>query len=85
MSKSTFKVLLLFVAIFILSSDLMAQCAMCKAVATSSIDGGSEIGKGLNNGILYLMSVPYLILGGIAYALYRNKKIKQKQSNQATT
>ncbi len=39
-----------------------AQCAMCRAVAESSKDGGSSIADGLNSGILYLMSIPYILL-----------------------
>ncbi|MGB1112050.1 MAG: hypothetical protein ACPG3S_03035 [Schleiferiaceae bacterium] len=50
----------------------MAQCSMCKAVAESADGGG--FGAGLNYGILYLMIFPYLIIGGIAYRLYRAKK-----------
>ncbi|HCP41525.1 MAG TPA: hypothetical protein DIT65_06995 [Cryomorphaceae bacterium] len=50
----------------------IAQCSMCKAVAESA-DGG-VFGAGLNYGILYLMIFPYLIIGGIAYRLYRAKK-----------
>jgi hypothetical protein len=45
---------------------------MCKAVAESADGGG--FGAGLNYGILYLMIFPYLIIGGIAYRLYRAKK-----------
>ncbi len=51
-----------------------AQCAMCKAVAESSQQGGSSIAVGLNNGILYLMIFPYLLMGAVGYAIYRNKK-----------
>lgn len=49
-----------------------AQCSMCKAVAESANGGG--FGAGLNYGILYLMIFPYLIIGGIAYRLYRARK-----------
>lgn len=49
-----------------------AQCSMCKAVAESADQGG--FGAGLNYGILYLMIFPYLIIGGIAFKLYRAKK-----------
>jgi len=49
-----------------------AQCSMCKAVAESANGGG--FGAGLNYGILYLMIFPYLIMGGIAYRLYRARK-----------
>jgi hypothetical protein len=56
--------------------DVVAQgCAMCKAVAQSregGIFGGEQaIGKGLNNGILYLMAVPYLLL----FLLLRKKVV----------
>lgn len=49
-----------------------AQCSMCKAVAETADQGG--FGAGLNYGILYLMVFPYLIIGGIAFKLYRAKK-----------
>jgi hypothetical protein len=41
----------------------------------STIEGeGKVVGKGLNKGILYLMTVPYLVLGGIGFMVYRNWK-----------
>jgi hypothetical protein len=62
------------VVLILLVSPLLsvAQCSMCKAVAESADGGG--FGAGLNYGILYLMIFPYLIIGGIAYRLYRAKK-----------
>ena len=46
-------------------------------VVESNIDGGSSIGSGLNDGILYLMAMPYLALGIIAFAWLRyNKRVK---------
>ena len=54
-----------------------AQCAMCKSVLESNIDGGSVIGSGLNDGILYLMAMPYLALAIVAFAWMRyNKRLK---------
>ncbi|WP_283642928.1 hypothetical protein [Croceibacter atlanticus] len=49
-----------------------AQCAMCRAVLESEGDGG--MAKGINNGIVYLMIFPYLLVGGIAFAIYKYKK-----------
>ncbi len=52
--------------------DLIAQgCAMCKAVAESeqTFGGVQSVGRGLNNGILYLMAVPYLLL----FLLFRKR------------
>lgn len=45
------------------SADLSAQCSMCKARVESG--GKLEVGRNLNNAILYLMAVPYLALGFI--------------------
>ena len=53
-----------------------AQCAMCKLNAESAsetVDAG--IGRGLNNGILYLMGIPYLLLGIGAFAFWRHRQI----------
>ena len=53
----------------LLSSDLAAQgCALCKATVESGreqsgVFGGEQaVGKGLNTGILFLMTVPYVLL-----------------------
>jgi len=56
------------------SVDLEAQCAMCKAAAESNMRGGGTEGRGLNNGILYMLLTPYILVGTIAYIWYRNKK-----------
>lgn len=73
--RSTFILLALFVYIGL--EPAAAQCAMCKASVESNIEnGGKTVGKGLNSGILYLMSVPYLVLGGIGFMVYRNWKGK---------
>ena len=47
-----------------------AQCAMCKAVVES---GDAEMAQGLNNGIVYLMAFPYLLVGALFYFIYRYK------------
>lgn len=68
---------LFFFALFALVVVLMphsaeAQCAMCKAVAETS--SGSKGATGLNNGILYLMFMPYLLMGIVAVTWYFHKK-----------
>ena len=58
--------------IFLLVAEIAtAQCAMCKAVVES---GNIEEAEGLNNGIVYLMVIPYLLVGGIIYAIYKYRK-----------
>ena len=49
----------------------MAQCAMCKAVVESSAQTGNDMVEGINNGILYMMSVPYLLMAVIGFAWYK--------------
>ena len=48
--------------VFISFQDVEAQCAMCKASATSAQDTGNTAANGLNSGILYLMGIPYVLL-----------------------
>jgi hypothetical protein len=67
--------LLLVFTSLVIPVQLEAQCAMCKRTVESTIEGeGKVVGKGLNNGILYLMTIPYLVLGGIGFMVYRNWK-----------
>jgi hypothetical protein len=54
-----------------------AQCAMCRAVLES--EEGQSTAQGVNNGIIYLMSIPYILVGGIGFLIYwkyfRTKKV----------
>jgi uncharacterized membrane protein len=57
------RIIVLFVVLlFCNNAYTFAQCAMCKTSVESDLNSGGSIGKGLNTGILYLMTVPYLIL-----------------------
>lgn len=59
-----------FLLMVVLPAD--AQCAMCRAVLETEDGGGAA--KGINNGIMYLMIFPYLLVGGVGYAVYRSRK-----------
>jgi hypothetical protein len=65
-----FGVAVLFVFAMVIGVD--AQCVMCKAVAEDSADAGG-LGEGLNRGILYLMAVPYVLLGALGYIFFRKR------------
>lgn len=60
MKKAIF-ITILFLT-FVGIQDVEAQCAMCKASATSSQESGDTAINGLNSGILYLMGIPYILL-----------------------
>lgn len=69
-----FLLLLLFTVFLFNSKPLSAQCSMCRRVAESNMEDGGKKGRGLNTGILYLMSVPYLMGGVGVYIWWKNKK-----------
>lgn len=60
-----------------------AQCAMCRATVENNVShGDTTVGAGLNMGILYLFSAPYVALGIIGFVWYRYaKKKKQVAAN----
>jgi hypothetical protein len=67
-------VLIPVVLLFFTLSDAAAQCAMCKATIEANSTNSGKYGVGLNTGILYLMSVPYIAAMIIGYFWYRNAK-----------
>ena len=61
---------LFFFGFFLISlSELSAQCAMCRAVLESGTD--TSAAEGINNGIVYLMAIPYILVGVVFYAVYK--------------
>ena len=52
--------------------DAEAQCAMCRAVLESESSG--KAAEGINNGIVYLMAMPYVLVGGLFYFIYRKMR-----------
>ena len=72
----------IFILIFILLipiNEIEAQCAMCRAALESSTDNSRA--EGINEGIVYLMAFPYLLMGGLGYIIYRKFKKKSTQAN----
>lgn len=69
------KIILLVIGFILIPSLAEAQCAMCRAVLES--EGSQAAAKGINDGILYLMIFPYILIGGIGYYIYRSFKKKK--------
>jgi len=66
-----------FVLVFyLLSLSANAQCAMCRAALET--EGNAVKSQAVNDGIVYLMVIPYLLVGAIGYYVYRMRK-KKKQ------
>lgn len=53
-----------------------AQCAMCRA----SLEGEGNVAKAqaVNDGIVYLMVIPYILAGFVAIIIYRMYKSRNK-------
>ena len=58
-----------------------AQCPMCKAALTSNRDhkhkNDKSFGDGINKGILFLLSAPYILLGTAGFVYYKTQKKRQ--------
>ncbi len=47
--------------VLFLADDSIAQCSMCRKIATDGANS-KAVGKSLNHGILYLLAMPYCLL-----------------------
>lgn len=68
---------LLFAVTLLFSFTASAQCAMCRA-ALESEEGGVKA-EAVNDGIVYLMVIPYVLVGALGYAIYRLKTKKKEK------
>lgn len=46
-----------------------SQCAMCRASLES--EGNAQTAQGINDGIVYLMAIPYILVGVAGFFVYR--------------
>jgi len=63
--------------LLIFSLSVNAQCAMCRAVLET--EDGQGVAAGINNGIVYLMVIPYILITGIGYIIYKKFFSVKKQ------
>lgn len=60
---------IILAVLFLTAIPLEAQCAMCRAVLESESDLSQA--KGINNGIVYLMAIPYILIAIIGIYIYK--------------
>ncbi|MFI1771856.1 hypothetical protein [Thalassobellus citreus] len=65
-----------FLFSFLFFIETNAQCAMCRAVLES--EEGQTAAEGINDGIVYLMAIPYILIAGIGYFIYRKYNTLKK-------
>ena len=67
---------LLLVSVFAATAD--AQCAVC---TKTSMQLGEKPAQGMNSAILYLMFMPFAIVGFIGYRWWKsNKKLEEEEN-----
>lgn len=76
MSKLKLTFILFFAAVFY--QTVNAQCAMCRAVLES--EEGQQAAQGVNDGIVYLMAIPYILVAGLGFIIYW-KFFRQKKTS----
>ncbi|PKQ44385.1 hypothetical protein CSW08_13310 [Confluentibacter flavum] len=69
MFKLKYKIVVFYLLSLVFSPKTNAQCAMCRAVLES--EEGQTAAQGINDGIVYLMAIPYILVAGISYLIYR--------------
>lgn len=85
-NKKYLPVVITILFVLLVNESVLGQCAMCKQAAESSLKSNpNSLARSLNSGILYLMAVPYVLLGFIfrkqIYKLYKSLINKSRKSH----
>lgn len=70
------KIVFAFLLSIFFSITSSAQCAMCRAVLETE-EGGVKA-EAVNDGIVYLMAFPYILVFVIFYVVYKSRQKKKK-------
>ena len=77
--RNQMQTLFFCICFFLIGISANAQCAMCRAALSG--DSNTKKAEAVNDGIVYLMVIPYLLVAIIGYLIYRMYTNKKKQSN----
>ena len=69
MKQSVFFFIVLMISFLFFPEQAEAQCSMCRAVLES--EEGQATAKGINDGIVYLMAMPYILVAVVDFVVYR--------------
>ena len=69
MKQSVFFFIVLMISFLFFPEQAEAQCSMCRAVLES--EEGQATAKGINDGIVYLMAMPYVLVAVVGFVVYR--------------
>lgn len=73
--SKVFKKMFLPFVFILLPFFVEAQCAMCRAALQG--EEAQAQAEGINNGIVFLMIIPYVLVAAAGYAVYKIKYSKK--------
>ncbi len=68
-SKKLLVPLFFGICFFFIGISAQAQCAMCRAAIES--EGNNQTAAAINDGIVYLMAIPYVLVGVLGFYVYK--------------
>lgn len=74
------KILVLTLLLAFLSLELMAQCSMCASTVETSRQDGGEFANSINDGIIYLLMMPFLAIISIVTAVFYQKRKRNQEA-----
>lgn len=72
--KKILLILVLMSGLILIQHTAMAQCSIC---SKSVIQMGSKPAQGFNAGILFLMAIPFVSVGVVAFKWWKSTKAPQ--------
>jgi hypothetical protein len=75
------KTIVAFIILLFTTSPALAQCAMCRAVLESEESGVTA--EAVNDGIVYLMAFPYILVALVGFVAYRIMNGNKKEKKEA--
>jgi hypothetical protein len=72
MKKWRLALLVLIFAMFTTVQTTTAQCSIC---TKTSMQQGEKPARGMNSGIVYLMLMPFAVMGYLGYRWYKNEQV----------
>ncbi|WP_029489523.1 hypothetical protein [Aquimarina agarivorans] len=70
--KVKFKHISFLLFLLCAKTNLWSQCAMCRAALES--EEGKKLAEGVNDGITFLMIIPYILVAIVGYQVFKKKK-----------
>lgn len=76
------KIAAIVLIIFFIMLSITPAAAQCSVCSKTALQMGEKPAQGLNQGILYLMITPFLIVGVIGYRWWKNNKRFEEEQDK---